>query len=576
MGHVFKIAVGYCETDDWLGSFLVVLFQFANDFWPFLAGMSFIHPELYLAALAIWSHYDEVLFWYFLARYFNELSPPCPEIIDEARQGGMPSYLTQMSFSIGTYLFVNMLLVQRVYALRILAFVVAMPFLVGTGLYITDNNSFMQVVVGALIGILNGARKVITYHFFFKHYWTVLSRVPIVRWFFPAGSVMLLEEKHLEEEIDLDTKMILQTVSNGSMTEYKRQHELSGKPKHSFDHNFMAGDADKADSDEMYGYLYYDFWRKFMRGLVGLEKETEKTSPVYAPAKREGFYSRLRNKLVFRRAENATYPMLGALVASLASFLLPAASGLPLLADAYIEVYLGASTAIIVFALLLVYTVRKLTMWLLLLLVLQIIADFGIYALFIRLPGEVNTDIPRFWDDYFRALLIIIVHTIAATCLLISMFGLEYLTLNERFSIPNNYRVRPLQETWRFAVLVTLAVVYGLAVIALIFLTLHAPLNEIAAHLWLTLPACSITILFLSILKRGLSVYAAAGYGLGLFVFHLYAAVIHFPGQRDTFDAHFGEAVYYWSSIVLHVACAAITLAFCGVTTLYDTLTGKL
>jgi len=62
-----------------------------------------------------------------------------------------------------------------------------LPILSTTSLYATHNNTSIQLIAGAVIGTINGVRRILLYHFFMKFHLYNVGSYNFFKWFIPRS-----------------------------------------------------------------------------------------------------------------------------------------------------------------------------------------------------------------------------------------------------------------------------------------------------------------------------------------------------------------------------------------------------
>jgi hypothetical protein len=186
------IPFAFCTEGGFVGWTIVTVLAYYKYAWFLLAGMAQSQPKLWLMFVLLYGQVEELFFNWIFAYQFPQQRPECTLEYDEtfevARNAGMPSLETQMSFALSSFV-LGHFITNKDYPSHItILTVVALPLLVAGGLYATSNNTALQIVVGAGLGSFNGIKRILLYHFFAKEALMIwLHRFSFLTWIFPAG-----------------------------------------------------------------------------------------------------------------------------------------------------------------------------------------------------------------------------------------------------------------------------------------------------------------------------------------------------------------------------------------------------
>jgi len=166
------IPFAFCTEGGLLGWIIVSMLAYYKYVWFLFAGMTQANPKLWMSFVLIYGQFEELFFNWILSYQFQQDRPECTLEYDTtfelARNTGMPSLETQLSFALSSFVVGHFLITDKSPPLLALLLAIILPFVVGSGLYITSNNTALQVLVGAIVGTLNGIKRILLYHFFAK------------------------------------------------------------------------------------------------------------------------------------------------------------------------------------------------------------------------------------------------------------------------------------------------------------------------------------------------------------------------------------------------------------------------
>lgn len=204
----------YCESDTFVGFILINLIVFFYiRIWWIIGGITWKSGQVYLTFLLVYGFNEENFIHYTLSNAFAQQRPLCTFTSNafqrDGRSHAMPSIEAQLSFSIAAFLILHMFLTQQLARFRATVVISIFPILAIASLYVTRNNTAAQLAAGAALGTFNGVRRVLLYHFFFKHSIVSLNRYPIFGLFIPNTPVTITK---YEDPDDLEVELFEPTL----------------------------------------------------------------------------------------------------------------------------------------------------------------------------------------------------------------------------------------------------------------------------------------------------------------------------------------------------------------------------
>lgn len=186
------IPFAFCTEGGPVGWIIVTLLAYYKYAWFLFAGMTQANPKLWMSFVLLYGQFEELFFNWVLSYQFQQDRPECTleydATFEQARNTGMPSLETQLSFALSSFVLCHFLITDSSPSVLTIVLVVVLPFVVGSGLYITSNNTALQVLIGALLGTANGIKRIFLYHYFAKQcLLALIDRYPFLRAFLPSS-----------------------------------------------------------------------------------------------------------------------------------------------------------------------------------------------------------------------------------------------------------------------------------------------------------------------------------------------------------------------------------------------------
>jgi len=170
----------YCRPITFIGEFFMYIVSFSIRIWYLLAGITIVKSNLYLIFVTTYVYYEELFINYLLTSVFKDIKPDCHvyslAIISGARGYGLPSFEAQMLFSMSTFLLLHRYITEKPFRNLFFWSLSIFPIICCGILYVTYNNTKSQLIFGALVGIINGVRKVLFYHLTIYEYRTTVKK----------------------------------------------------------------------------------------------------------------------------------------------------------------------------------------------------------------------------------------------------------------------------------------------------------------------------------------------------------------------------------------------------------------
>lgn len=166
----YQVIEVFCTTEGWFGwAFFAVILLFQRA-WYIITGISFLDNRLWLAFLVIYGYWEELYINWLLTVFFNQPRPQCSlihdSVLESYRSNGMPSAEAQLSFSLSTFVLLQMMLSGKYAKPYTSLCILWLPFVVSGACYTLHNNTGPQIVLGAIIGIVNSVRRLLVYRYF--------------------------------------------------------------------------------------------------------------------------------------------------------------------------------------------------------------------------------------------------------------------------------------------------------------------------------------------------------------------------------------------------------------------------
>lgn len=159
--------VVYCAGDGFFVLLSLNLIQFTQLLWFMMSGAYYAMPRNWLSYIVWFGHAEALLVHMVLAEAWPEPAPDCDFVheawFDIRRQHGMPSRDTQLTFALITFVIGHFILTDERPDWYIVIGLVCLPVLVAISLWLTNNATFLQILVGAVVGLVDGLRRVILY-----------------------------------------------------------------------------------------------------------------------------------------------------------------------------------------------------------------------------------------------------------------------------------------------------------------------------------------------------------------------------------------------------------------------------
>lgn len=185
----YQVVEVFCTVEGWFGWAVfgvILLFQRA---WYILTGISFVDNRLWITFLVIYGYWEEIYLNWLLTVLFDQARPKCSliqdAVLESYRTRGMPSTEAQLSFSLSTFLIFQMMLSNRYPSSYVTLCLIWLPFVVSGAMYTSHNNTALQIVLGAALGIFNSVRRLLVYRYFAKDGLALLANNPTVRQLVP-------------------------------------------------------------------------------------------------------------------------------------------------------------------------------------------------------------------------------------------------------------------------------------------------------------------------------------------------------------------------------------------------------
>jgi len=198
----------FCYSDSIAGSLLVaaILF-FYQKIWWIISGITWMSGEMYLTFLLLYGYNEEIFLHYTFSQILQQDRPLCTFTVEPIgdRELAMPSLEAQLTFSIASFLVLHMFLMQQLSRFRATLVIITFPIFTLFALYITRNNTAAQLACGAVFGALNGARRILIYHFFLKRQLALLAHYKPFNWIIPLTPLTVTR---YEDSDDQTTTML--------------------------------------------------------------------------------------------------------------------------------------------------------------------------------------------------------------------------------------------------------------------------------------------------------------------------------------------------------------------------------
>jgi hypothetical protein len=161
----------------WVPLFII---QFSIFMWWIMNGAFYAKPKIWVAFLVLYAHAEELFINWGLSRAFPHPRPQCGMIYDpwfeNQRRFGFPSLETQLVFSLCVTSIMHFLLTDDRPALYVVFAFIFLPATVVLALWVTDNATFWQIAMGAIVGTVNAIRRSIVFETFLYDGLRILAR----------------------------------------------------------------------------------------------------------------------------------------------------------------------------------------------------------------------------------------------------------------------------------------------------------------------------------------------------------------------------------------------------------------
>lgn len=181
----YQVVEVFCTVEGWFGWAIfgvILLFQRA---WYIITGISFMDNRLWLAFLVIYVYWQGIYVNWLLTVLFDQPRPRCSliqdAVLESYRTNGMPSTEAQLSFSLSTFLILQMMLSKRFPAPYITLGLIWLPFVVSGAMYTSHNNTGLQIIFGAVIGIFNSILVLLVYRYFAQDGLALIAKNKFIR-----------------------------------------------------------------------------------------------------------------------------------------------------------------------------------------------------------------------------------------------------------------------------------------------------------------------------------------------------------------------------------------------------------
>jgi len=193
----------YCYSDSVIGFLLIsaILF-FYKKIWWIISGIAWKSGDLYLTFLLIFGFNAEFFLHYTFRQLLPQSRPLCTftvELMGE-REKAMPSFEAQLTFSIASFLTLHMGLMQRLTKMRAMLVIITFPIFTVFSLYVTRNNTFAQLVAGAIFGTINASLRILIYHFYIKRPLSMLSHYKPFNMIVPTTPITLTKYEDANDQ----------------------------------------------------------------------------------------------------------------------------------------------------------------------------------------------------------------------------------------------------------------------------------------------------------------------------------------------------------------------------------------
>lgn len=183
------VSVVPCYDGSYIGYLLVQMIALANYAWYAVSGFALADPATFIVYLSI-VYWEEILLNYSLYGFFTfgfsakELLALNVMCSDNALNVPVPSLPIQLTWTLTWFTLLHSLLErQRQQTDRwpqnraIFAYIIGLNILMPFALFYTENASFLQMALAALLAVFTSVRRVLFFEFYFNPFWTVFVRM---------------------------------------------------------------------------------------------------------------------------------------------------------------------------------------------------------------------------------------------------------------------------------------------------------------------------------------------------------------------------------------------------------------
>ena len=187
--------VALCTNGGFIAWGIVLLIQFYQYAWFLLTGFSYGYQKMWLSFLVLYGYFEEILLNWMLSHAFLEPRPLCNLVFDpdfeQSRLHGMPSIEVELSFTLSVFIISNLLITREYPRPYMFGVLIAFPIVLAGCMWITNNNTFFQIFIGAVVGTVNALRRIIIYHYFLRSGLILMAnRYKTMQWLFPTNEVL--------------------------------------------------------------------------------------------------------------------------------------------------------------------------------------------------------------------------------------------------------------------------------------------------------------------------------------------------------------------------------------------------
>jgi hypothetical protein len=157
-----------------------------------MTGLSYQYQKMWLSFLVLYGYFEEIFINWTLSHEFKEPRPFCNLVFDPdfeaSRASGMPSIEVELSFTLSVFIIANLLITREYPRQWTFGILVAFPIVLAGCMWATNNNTFFQIFIGAVVGSLNAIRRIIIYHYFLRIGLILMAkRHKSIQWLFPTN-----------------------------------------------------------------------------------------------------------------------------------------------------------------------------------------------------------------------------------------------------------------------------------------------------------------------------------------------------------------------------------------------------